>query len=276
MRNFIGVGACYLDTILSVPHFITEDEKLRASNIVRRRGGNCPNTVEVLQQFLDSQNDASISVNLVAVLPNRFSRPIQEIRRSLGPRVSTAQCLYREEHTEPASSYIIRNQATDSRTIINYNPLPEMTCNEFKWIADSISSEGSWYHFEGRIPDVTLNCIRYLRGSIPGVKISVEIEKPAREGLQALVPEADAIFYSKSWAIGNGYNTPEECLRAQAKLARRALLLCCTWGEHGASAFEPATGAHCERPAYTLKDSPVVECRGYVHSWDTVLASYPP
>lgn len=35
--------------------------------------------------------------------------------------------------------------------------------------------------------------------------ISVEIEKPGREGLLDLVPEADVVFYSKSWAQVSGY-----------------------------------------------------------------------
>ncbi|KAI2616289.1 pfkB family kinase [Hypoxylon sp. NC1633] len=268
MKHFIAVGACYIDTILSVPHFITEDEKLRASNIVRRRGGNCPNTIEVLEQFLDAQND-SISVDLVAVLPQRSSTAVKEIQQSLGSRASLRKCLYREEHLEPASSYIIRNLATDSRTIINYNALPEMTCDEFVQVADSINNEASWYHFEGRIPDVTLDCIRHLRKLCPGVKISVEIEKPGRAGLQELVPEADVVFYSKSWAIGNGYKTSEECLRAQAKTAPNALLLCCTWGEVGASAFEPSSHSLCVGPAYVSKDSPVVDTIG---AGDTFIA----
>ena len=54
---------------------------------------------------------------------------------------------------------------------------------------------------QGRIPNTTLGCIRHLRKSFPATKISVELEKPAREGLQDLVPEADVIFYSKSWAL---------------------------------------------------------------------------
>ena len=32
------------------------------------------------------------------------------------------------------------------------------------------------------------------------VKISVEVEKPGREGLQELAALADVVFYSKSWA----------------------------------------------------------------------------
>ena len=115
---------------------------------MRRRGGNCPNTIEVLQQFLDVQKDAVISVNLLAVLPRRSSLVVQEIQRSLGPNVSTTTCLYRDANLEPASSYIIKNLATDSRTIINYNALPEMTCDEFIRVADSLGRGVTWYHFE--------------------------------------------------------------------------------------------------------------------------------
>ncbi len=42
--------------------------------------------------------------------------------------------------------------------------------------------------------------MRYLRQQHPNVKISVEVEKPAREGLQDLAALADIVFYSKSWA----------------------------------------------------------------------------
>lgn len=45
-----------------------------------------------------------------------------------------------------------------------------------------------------------LTCIRYLREKFPAVRVSVEVEKPARPGLQELAVEADVVFYSKSWA----------------------------------------------------------------------------
>jgi ketohexokinase len=32
------------------------------------------------------------------------------------------------------------------------------------------------------------------------LKVSVEIEKPGRRGLQELAEEADVVFYSKTWA----------------------------------------------------------------------------
>lgn len=42
--------------------------------------------------------------------------------------------------------------------------------------------------------------MQYLRERVPNVKLSVELEKPGREGLQDLAMEADAVFFSKSWA----------------------------------------------------------------------------
>lgn len=165
MKLFVGVGACYLDTILrhgkswishnshalilsnSVPRFVAEDEKLRASALVRRRGGNCPNTIEVLQQLLDHKQNA-VGLGLLAVLPNASSAAVQEIRRSLGPNVNTSMCLYRKDHCEPASSYIIRSLESGSRTIINYNALPDMAYGEFVQVSDSLGTNATWYHFE--------------------------------------------------------------------------------------------------------------------------------
>ena len=42
--------------------------------------------------------------------------------------------------------------------------------------------------------------MRYLRETYPNVMVSVEMEKPTEEGMEALVPEADIVFYSWLWA----------------------------------------------------------------------------
>jgi len=42
--------------------------------------------------------------------------------------------------------------------------------------------------------------MRHLRQRFPDVRISVEVEKPGRAGLEELAAEADVVFYSKSWA----------------------------------------------------------------------------
>ncbi|KAH2290477.1 hypothetical protein KXW82_001664 [Aspergillus fumigatus] len=242
------------------PHYPGEDEKLRASRISHRRGGNCPNTLEVLQQLIaHSQTTSKVSLNLVAVLPAKASVASQQILASFGPGVQLGHCIYREQFSEPASSYIIKSQASGSRTIVNYNELPEMTIEEFTAIADKIGSTATWFHFEGRIPEVTLACMRYLRRCYPSIQISVEVEKPARHGLQELAIEADVVFYSKSWAQGQGYASAEECLQKQQPMTTNASFLCCTWGDEGAVALDTKTGELFQSPAYAAPDLKVVD-----------------
>ncbi|KAI9845995.1 MAG: hypothetical protein M1837_004401 [Sclerophora amabilis] len=269
MTRLVAVGACYLDTILTVQHYPAEDEKLRASGVSRRRGGNCPNMIEVLQQILDLETLVPNSLVLFAVLPSASSTATQEIKSSFGPAVDLTHCIYREEFNEPASSYIIKSRSADSRTIVNYNELPEMTSREFVTMANEMGDEATWYHFEGRIPEVTLECVRHLRQHLATAKISVEVEKPDRTGLQELAAEADVVFYSKSWAQGNGYEAPEDCLRAQAPLTSKASLLCCTWGHEGASTLELPSFTYRHSPAYVAKDLQVVDTIG---AGDTFIA----
>lgn len=222
-----------------------------------------------------------VELVLVAALPARASPSIDFIASSFQgtspaldhgkdaqkdaarPLVDMSHCLYRDGYDEPVTSYIISSEAKQTRTIVNHNPLPEMAFEEFVQIVDSVTSstasrengEHYWFHFEGRIPATTLRCMRHLRSSgtcqpreagdalHTSLMISVELEKPGREGLQDLAYEANLIFYSRSWAEGEGYGSAEECLRHQAKLLNSASechpqpqtrLLICTWGASGA------------------------------------------
>ena len=50
------------------------------------------------------------------------------------------------------------------------------------------------------MPEVTLECMRYLRQNFPAVTLSVEVENPTRVGLPELAKEANVVFYSKNWA----------------------------------------------------------------------------
>ncbi|KAM5342602.1 hypothetical protein ACJ41O_013568 [Fusarium nematophilum] len=195
-----------------VPFFPSEDSKLRATSLNIRRGGNCPNSLEVLEQLLTERD--VLEVHLVSPLPSASSPATRRIISSFGPvsKIDFRHCLYREESTEAASSYIIRSEASGSRTLVNYNDLPEMTVEEFEPIVRSFApTHETWWHFEvdsiesswneqGRIPDTTLQCIRLLRNVLPNTRISVEVEKPGREGLPELAGEADVVFYSRSWA----------------------------------------------------------------------------
>ncbi|KAJ9352081.1 hypothetical protein DTO027B9_6013 [Paecilomyces variotii] len=283
MTTLVAVGACYVDLILSVDHYPNEDEKLRASRLTRRRGGNCPNTIEVLEQLIHikekqqeekKKNDfESLSPVLVTVLPARSSPAVQFVRDSFGAGVDLTHCLYRQDFHEPASSYIISSRRTSSRTIVNYNELPEMTHDEFNALIDRLdvkhSGGGMWFHFEGRIPDVNLQNIKSLRNRLPAATISVEVEKPGRPGLQELAAEADVVFYAKGWAQNAGYTEPKAFLHAQAPLTPKAKIIFCTWGEHGASALELPSQAYVSCPTYKKEGASVVDTIG---AGDTFIA----
>lgn len=237
-----------------MPHYPQEDAKQRASSLEIRRGGNCPNSLEVLQQLVGPQD--ALCMYLVSPLPSKSSLATQHIKESFGESspVGFQHCLYRETHTQAASSYIFRSKQTGSRTIINYNDLPEMTVDEFEAVVRRFNpGDETWWHFEvspvqssskarkthtpcclvkaapangrvkrgtpqhlilrhpfnnpcltilaqGRIPNTTLECVRRLRDKLPNAQISVEVEKPGRDGLRELAAEANVVFYSRSWA----------------------------------------------------------------------------
>ncbi|KAK4226883.1 hypothetical protein QBC38DRAFT_214788 [Podospora fimiseda] len=235
MKHLILIGACYLDTILTVPQFPEEDSKLRATDLQVRRGGNCPNSLQVLQQLLASGHHRDvIKCHLISCFPGAGTAATRKILSSFGEHesdlVDFTHCLYREGHDEPASSYIIRSTESASRTIVNYNDLPEMTIAEFQDIVRVFMSEsgtqdgnGSWWHFEGRIPETTLQCIRHLRRVTPKGTISVEVEKPNRKGLVEIAAEADVVFYSRTWAESRGYSGPEACLRGEAESSQATI-----------------------------------------------------
>ena len=259
-KYLVAVGAVYIDTILTVPHYPAEDEKLRATQIVRRRGGNCPNMLEVIGQltivsnqsrnrapgFAEWNEGGGTELALVAVLPNKRSPIRKDIFKSM-IGVDTDFAIFRHEFYEAANSFIIKSMESCSRTIVSYNQLPEMTFEEFKKSFHSLSRkyvyeygydhQSGWYHFEGRIPDVTLKCIEFLK-TYPRIKISVELEKPRRTGLQELAKKADVVFYSMTWAKSQRYSSAEECLREQAVILPNVSYLFCTWGEEGAAALD--------------------------------------
>ena len=135
-------------------HYPEEDEKLRASSLSRRRGGNCPNSLEVIQQ-LTSLSRSELPLNLISVLPARESESTKFIRETLGPGVDCDSCTYREDSTEPASAYVINSQVTGSRTIVSYNELPQMTLEEFSSAVEKLGRiDRTCFHFEVRFATV--------------------------------------------------------------------------------------------------------------------------
>lgn len=143
-----------------MPRFPEEDAKLRATSVVTRRGGNGGNSLQVLMQFAPA---SALDLHLVTTLPSRHSAATAKVLSSFGSRggngnenacrIDLSRCAYREGESEAASSYILRSQATGSRTIVNHNVLAEMTIEEFVSIAEDFRKDDAdtWWHFEVRV-----------------------------------------------------------------------------------------------------------------------------
>lgn len=74
-----------------------------------------------------------------------------KIRESFGPNsvIDMSRCIYRDNHVDPASCYVMRSEATGSRTLVNFNDLPEMTAQEFVAAVSGLTGQGkTWWHFE--------------------------------------------------------------------------------------------------------------------------------
>ncbi|KAF2704019.1 ketohexokinase-like protein [Pleomassaria siparia CBS 279.74] len=257
VAHIVCVGAIYIDTVLTIPHFPIEDQKLRASKRTRRRGGNCGNTLEVLHQLVGTFGARQASLHLLSVLPNEHSADTEFIRNSFvgeddqQPSVDiNVTCVFRHDSQEAASSFIFWNEEKRTRTIVSINQLAELTVPEFilsaTRVEDSKVDAGSrqWWHFEGRIPENTVQMIKHMR-STPhwqNAQISIELEKPEREeGLREIVPFADVIFCSKLWATTFGYTSAQAFLEHQLPQTRDNVTLCCTWGSGGATAVKKAS-----------------------------------
>jgi ketohexokinase len=217
-NHIICIGAVYIDTILTVPHFPIEDEKTRASKLVRRRGGNTANTLEVLGQLLHPPSSSgSTDLHLLAVLPAKSSSAARYISDSL-LYVEVDDTCMRDGFEEAASCYVILNEQNMSRTIVSVSGLPEMTAAEFMGAVERMSpvevGGKLWYHFEGRVPEIILECVKWLRERWgKDVCISVECEKPERIGMAVVARYADVVFYSRLWAEKAGYKSAAEFLK---------------------------------------------------------------
>jgi ketohexokinase len=134
------------------PEFPKEDTKLRATSLSRRRGGNAPNSAEVLAQFATAADWEPL---LACVVPDKLSADFEFIRNSL-PAVNLDHCIHRSGKSEAPSSYIIRSEETNSRTIVNYNELEEMSFEEFKLVFEMVGKDVALWHFEvGRVSKYT-------------------------------------------------------------------------------------------------------------------------
>ncbi|EJD08297.1 uncharacterized protein FOMMEDRAFT_16715 [Fomitiporia mediterranea MF3/22] len=256
----IASGTVFLTHVLSLPTFPGEGTISRARNVTRLRGGSVANVLTVLGQF------SGVDALLVAPLAGNTEGAMlaRDLQRE---GVNTRFCKVWEGASVP-SAWIIEAEDSSSRTIINHNPLPDITHEEFVSLLGPLlvpenydlpisplpspTSPGSpqssapfdWLHFEGRSVKTTLSNIIGIDGLARERKwrsqcvFSLDACK-TRQGVEALIPHADVIFFSKQYALSQNaaYTTPRPFLLALASSGRvppHALLIA-YWGSAGAA-----------------------------------------
>lgn len=223
MSLFLLTGIATLDIVNSVDHYPIEDEELRATERRLTTGGNALNTAHTLYRL---GHQAELLVQFANDSAATF------IQETLGTyKIGHRYCPHINGATP--TSYITLNTASGSRTIVHYRDLPELDHSTFTQVP---IEQFDWLHFEGRNIPETMKMIRHARTRLTDQPISIEIEKP-RTHIEALIPLADIVIFSRAYARAKGYLNANDLLLHMRSLNSHASLIC-AWGEEGAWALE--------------------------------------
>ncbi|KAH8110469.1 hypothetical protein DFH11DRAFT_768622 [Phellopilus nigrolimitatus] len=291
--RIIASGTVFLTHVLTLPTFPGEATVARARTVTRERGGNVANVLAALGQF------AGVDAMLVAPLAGNGEGAmlVRDLQRE---HVNTRFCKVWDGASVP-SAWVIESEDSGSRTVINHNPLPDITHEEFvsllgpllipenyefantagnASVSASSSSNGrpqsagnalnspapfEWLHFEGRSVKTTLSNIIGIDGLARERKwrshcvFSLDACK-IRQGVEALIPHADVIFFSKQYALSQNaaYTTPRPFLLALASSGRvpAHALLIAYWGTAGAALLSVPTREYLQSSGWVDDEPP--------------------
>jgi len=231
----LGVGIATLDVVNEVAAYPPEDAEVRALAQRTARGGNVTNSLVALSQlghtcaWAGTLGDDSASGLILADLE----------RYAIDTRLA-----FRHPGRSTPTSYIALSRANGTRTIVHHRDLPELSAAELgaglaaHW--DWLGAGCRWVHFEGRNTEETVAMLRLVRERLPGVPISLELEK-LRPGCEQLLQGPDLILFSRSFAQATGASDPVTFLTdwAPRSTARHCTL---AWGAQGAYGWTRGVG----------------------------------
>jgi ketohexokinase len=225
-KRVLGVGIATLDLINEVAAYPPEDAEVRVLEQRVVRGGNCANTLAVLAQL----GHACAWVGTLA-----DDTGGGQILADLAARGIATGHAVRVPGAATPTSYVSLSRASGSRTIVHYRRLPELSASDFA----AVPLAGlDWVHLEGRAPEETTGIIARIRHEVPGLPISLELEKP-RPGIELLLDGPDVLMVSRTYALDQ-VGADVDPGRFLAELADRASarLLVLGWGAAGAWLLE--------------------------------------
>ncbi|KAG8902689.1 hypothetical protein FRB99_004253 [Tulasnella sp. 403] len=313
---------------------------LRAQSVSRSRGGSASTILSVLCQFnppqqphtqsLRSRGEAAATAYVRSATPQEpvietwLVAPIgrgSEANALLGDLeregVRTKLCARREGEGVP-SAYVLKTLLTpkDSttkpkikRTVINYNPIPDLTHEEFIRLLSpllypistptsshslsppnrsptspetrigeeaihvpSLEPPFDWFHFEGRTAQTTLSNMTGLdgfardRGWRARMVFSLDCMRAGRPGQDALIPHADVVFFSKSYARSHLFSSPRAFLLSQALRAAPHALLIVSWADQGSALLSVPTKEYFQSSKFVVDKDGIEEVGGEFES----------
>lgn len=235
-------GNATWDAVFISDTFNLENSENRVTAAWQTFGGNAANSAAVLAQ-------AGHQVQLATVLPANDPK--------VGAALAAADIGLDLSLTLPGEaplSFILLNQSTGSRSIWHQRSLAELPASAFaEALASGFFRQQDWLHFEGRHVALLQDVLPKIRQQLQDQPLSLEVEKP-RPGLDDLLPLADVLFFSQSFAELTHPNAPEDFLAAQAKNLPDKLLFLAA-GSAGAYAWVADNCYFAEAPTITVQDS---------------------
>lgn len=245
MAKILGIGNTVLDIVLKIPHALHDDEELRASQRHVQVGGNVSNSLYVLNQL---GHETAICTTLGG------DAEAKQLMNGLKQRQIDTSLVQRFIKGRTPTSYVTLNAENGHRAIVHFRDLPELSFDHF---AKTEIENYDWLHFEGRNIDNLKGMLNIAKTFLTHQPISLEVEKP-RDGIEALLPQANVIFFSHHYASAKGFENGETLLKTmQAQLPNSRLI--CTWGIQGAWFCE--AGGSIEHVA-AEQVSPIVDTLG--------------
>lgn len=251
MARILLVGTATLDLVFGLDHHPGPDEEMRAHSLRTCRGGNAANTAVVLSrlgheaEFFGALADAPES----AVIERDFDRH----------GVVYASCP-RLPGRPPTSSIYLDGP---NRSIVHYRDLPELSLQHFHEIDPGAFDV---IHFECRNVEVLQRVMADMRDRFPGVRISLELEKP-RPGMEVLFDSPDLLICSRGFALYHGYAAPDDFLGWMRARSSHAVVVL-AWGAEGAFG-QDAHGRIAHAPAARLDN--VVDTLGAGDTFNAAL-----
>jgi ketohexokinase len=219
MAKILGIGNVVLDIVLEVENTPREDEEVRASNRTTQVGGNVANMLYVLSQL---EHQSSICATTGG------DQESKQLLKGLQEHQIDTSHIQRFIQGRTPTSYVTLEKQHGHRTIVHYRDLPEVQFDHFAKIE---IEDYDWLHFEGRNTEQLKGMLNIAKTFLTHQPISIEVEKE-RPGLEALLPQAQIIFFSHHYAKQKGYQNAESLLEAMKKQLPNQTLIC-TWGVEG-------------------------------------------